>query len=351
MKTYGWIFFISLLQFSYQPALLSQNQYLNFDGEDDYIQVENSSTIDYSDNFTIELRFRRHRKSIREDLITKKDLKPGSKSTNDVAIVITEDDKINFFLREEHPQELWLTSQTRINTTDWIHVSCVMSSGLAALYVNGSREGSARFNSNLSSSGPLRIGSNRLNVISPNAGPEFLFDGDIDEVRIWNVARTSSEINEYYNTDLMGDESGLVAYYNFDQGNPCSNNLLINTLLDRASNNNGKLMNFDLTGGLSDPCQSNWNEEDLLSIEENTSNSIQFFPNPILANLTIEFDQSRYIQSIRIYDMLGRLVNSISIDTIASDYQLDLSNLHKGAYMLIISDEKSTLFAKKIIKG
>lgn len=64
---------------------------------------------------------------------------------------------------------------------------------------------------------------------------KFLYDGLIDEVRVWNVARTSNEIYEFKNKKLTGDEEGLIAYYDFDQ----DNNSLIRDL--SQSNNHGKL--------------------------------------------------------------------------------------------------------------
>ena len=45
------------------------------------------------------------------------------------------------------------------------------------------------------------------------------FIGQIDEVRIWNVARTEAEISTDMNKQLNGDEPGLVGYWKFDEGN------------------------------------------------------------------------------------------------------------------------------------
>lgn len=54
------------------------------------------------------------------------------------------------------------------------------------------------------------------------------------EVRLWNVARTQAEIREYMNKGLVGNETGLVAYY------PCDEKR--GTILhDRCNENNGVL--------------------------------------------------------------------------------------------------------------
>jgi hypothetical protein len=42
------------------------------------------------------------------------------------------------------------------------------------------------------------------------------FIGEIDELRIWNTARTQDEIGANMNLELKGNEPGLVAYWNFN---------------------------------------------------------------------------------------------------------------------------------------
>ena len=45
-----------------------------------------------------------------------------------------------------------------------------------------------------------------------------IFNGIIDEVRIWNIARSQNDIQEYMYKQLTGTESGLVAYWQFNEG-------------------------------------------------------------------------------------------------------------------------------------
>jgi Leucine-rich repeat (LRR) protein len=57
------------------------------------------------------------------------------------------------------------------------------------------------------------------NYFTIGLNPSFgeAFTGKIDEVRVWNVARTQSEIQSARNTTLAGAEPGLVAYYKLDE--------------------------------------------------------------------------------------------------------------------------------------
>ncbi|MBD2196852.1 hypothetical protein H6G08_13345 [Calothrix anomala FACHB-343] len=67
-------------------------------------------------------------------------------------------------------------------------------------------------------------------------GTERFFNGDIDEVRIWNKARTQQEIQANLNQTLAGNEANLFGYWNFD-------NVAGSTITDLAKGNNGTLTN------------------------------------------------------------------------------------------------------------
>ena len=48
-------------------------------------------------------------------------------------------------------------------------------------------------------------------------GPEEFFNGTIDEVRLWRVARSATDIANHLLVPLTGAESGLAAYYAFNE--------------------------------------------------------------------------------------------------------------------------------------
>lgn len=52
----------------------------------------------------------------------------------------------------------------------------------------------------------------------PVTMPNEYFGGRIDEVRIWNYARTPSQIAATWNRTVCGNEAGLVARWSFDEG-------------------------------------------------------------------------------------------------------------------------------------
>ncbi len=91
----------------------------------------------------------------------------------------------------------------------WYFVTWVMSRSSIRFYVNGQQI--------LFSDSGLGMGPEDSNVFigSSNGSSEF-FNGRIDEVRMWDHARTDSQIEDNMNFELTGNESGLAAYYKFD---------------------------------------------------------------------------------------------------------------------------------------
>ena len=77
----------------------------------------------------------------------------------------------------------------------------------------------------------------------------------LDEFRIWNYARTANQIQSTMNTELVGYESGLVVYYNFNIGISNAVNTGRTTVFNEALANtyNGTLYNSALSG-----FTSNW---------------------------------------------------------------------------------------------
>ena len=142
---------------------------------------------------------------------------------------------------------------TPMNTSQWYHVAVTYDAGTNTmiLYKNGTQ---------VATGNPVGVYTGETNAYigayDNGGGPSFLWDGQIDEVRIWNVVRTPAEITAGQSCILTGDEPGLLAYYNFDQGVAGGNNVGVTTLndiSDKCAPNNGTLTGFALTGAT-----SNW---------------------------------------------------------------------------------------------
>ncbi|MEI8085040.1 MAG: LamG-like jellyroll fold domain-containing protein [Paludibacter sp.] len=138
----------------------------------------------------------------------------------------------------------------KLNDNAWHHVALSFNFGVTdgtRIYIDGVLKNT--FTYGLGNQGS-NLGIACGNVNGSNSYQNFA--GLIDEVRVWNTVRTASEIQSTMNTELVGNESGLVTYYNFNQGVAGGNNSAITTEPNLVSGgNNGILNNFAKTGSTS----------------------------------------------------------------------------------------------------
>lgn len=93
----------------------------------------------------------------------------------------------------------------------WTHLAFVTDSivGSTKLYVNGILADEIDF---LSLFGVEKLGTATIQ------GTTYHLNGDIRDVRYWNVARSASEIAQRYDVPLTNYPSGLVGYWKVDEG-------------------------------------------------------------------------------------------------------------------------------------
>jgi hypothetical protein len=108
--------------------------------------------------------------------------------------------------------ETTVVSATSVNTGMWVHVAATRnaSTGALVVLVDGESDGSG------TSANLAALNASTTITIGGNSIDGRYFDGLIDEVRIWNVARTPAQIQATMNAKLTGTETGLVGYWTFD---------------------------------------------------------------------------------------------------------------------------------------
>ena len=154
------------------------------------------------------------------------------------------DGKVRFGVYLNGTSESYIdTDGAVISNGSWYHVAATYDGNYQKIYINGT----------------LVKTSSDLNTVLPSGTSNYYiglstaayFAGRIDEVRIWNDVRTAAEIADNKDDELVGNESGLVAYYKMSDGSGT-------TLTDNSSNsNNGTLTNMTTSGGSSDWVTSN----------------------------------------------------------------------------------------------
>jgi hypothetical protein len=94
----------------------------------------------------------------------------------------------------------------------WFHLAASFDGTKTHAFVNGVEIGTG-----LTITGTLATAANQPLYVG-SAKLRNYFTGSVDEVRIWNIARTQADIARDMGFRLVGNEPGLVGYYRFDEG-------------------------------------------------------------------------------------------------------------------------------------
>ncbi len=287
-----------------------------------------------------------------------------------------------------------------VDLNQWQHVAIVYNHTAQTLkfYKNGVEYVYSGTTSYSTSDSTLWLGRN------PRAGEPF--EGKIDEVRIWNVERTASQISDHYKSLNANTTEGLVASYNFASGNGTQ-------AMDESLNGNDiSLTNADTTsnatwtsGGNNVPlCDKEMDQEVTITVGSTTSitvdttinvgesvtvgsnaynepgnyvdtltsaqncdsivttnltviggitssfnGAISVYPNPTEGNVQLSISHGTVSNlSYKLYDLRGQLLDN---NLITQPYQtIELNKLPNSIYLLEVYDDGGQVKQFKVIK-
>ena len=123
------------------------------------------------------------------------------------------------------------------SSNQWVHVAMVWNGTNLITYVNGLPK--------ITTSGTdvtmLATGSSVLSL-GCNPTNNNCFNGLFDELRIWSVARTATQIQNSYNKPVATDSAGLVGYWKFDEASGTTTADAVTTAGHTAHNGTLKAM-------------------------------------------------------------------------------------------------------------
>ena len=188
--------------------------------------------------------------------------------------------------------------------------------------------------------------------------PGRVFNGKIDEIRIWNVARSQSQIQSTMNTVLSPEyystaDSGLAGYWRLDEGTG-------QIAQDLSSFSNNATLGTTINPETNDPT---WVSANILIVnvkDENNNNSSpnefilsQNYPNPFNPTTTIEIQITDFrFVNLKVYDVLGNEVASLVNEKLAPGIykiKFNATNLPSGVYFYQLKAEKFVQTRKMIL--
>lgn len=230
-----------------------------------------------------------------------------------------------------------------LNNNQWYHLAATYDGSVLAAYKN------VELISTTTTTGGLYAGTNEL-VIGKHPTIAYYWQGELDEVRVWNYARSCEEINADMNGSVSGNPgSSLVLHYSFDSNASANgNNVSITTIPNLATSGtiyDGVLSGFAMTGstsnlvqgapfGLSVVCSAT-------SISEIQSHAISVFPNPVNEILTINTSGTGMVYLV---NTLGAIVQQVFVQQSAS---INVSALTPGIYFIRMENGTTKRFIKQ----
>ncbi|MDD3532351.1 MAG: hypothetical protein PHW57_03440, partial [Candidatus Shapirobacteria bacterium] len=173
----------------YNGASGKWNSSLSFDGEDDYIEVGGDSTINVIDSITVSAWI--FPEQYKYAVIAQKTYNTGLSYSWAYKWRIEGQD-LYFGLYDTGDSIHRLYFDPKPNLNEWTHIVATYDGNIGKAYQNGIETDS--FESSFS----LRNDSNGLLIGGVDGGSEF-FDGQIDDVRIYNYALTDEQVKTLYN--------------------------------------------------------------------------------------------------------------------------------------------------------
>ena len=179
------------------------------------LQIAATPDINFSSAMTIEFWVRRMTDNAYylENMISKS---RASGSVGSYVISYRNDYTIYSRIITTETSTAWLGSGVSLPLGTWTHIAMTYDANGGAdnwkIYVNGNLANKATVSGTIVTETP----DSPLRITSSSNGAAYPGQVEIDELRLWNTARTLAEIQTGMGQPLAGTERGLTAYYNFN---------------------------------------------------------------------------------------------------------------------------------------
>jgi len=211
---------------------------LSFDGTNDFVNLGSTTNFPNTSAFTIEAWV--NRDAAAGGMVVSK---YNGSIVGQFQLYVNSNGTVSF-IREVNPWSI--VSTITIPEGKWSHIAATYNGTTMNLYINGQLAGSLV-------SGSVGTTAASTNVLIGASyysnSPNNFFKGKIDEVRIWSLARSQSEVLANMYNEISPTTSGLLRYYKF---NITSGGALLDAVSTPVD---GVLANFAMSG-----TTSNWVE-------------------------------------------------------------------------------------------
>jgi len=208
--------------FNNRGGFFTSSSALSFDGDTNYMKVDDHSSLDFTSNMTLEGWVKSTGTDSFQHIVCK------SGGYYFISLYNTGGGDVRAFFRIYEGANIDVTGTTDINDGRWHHVAGTYNSTSMKLYVDGKLEGeTANTDAIHTSATDLFIGSNDSST--------NMLTGDISRVSVWSSALTNTQVRDLMFQDFASaTTTNCQGWWQFDEGEGT-------TVVDKKNSNNGTL--------------------------------------------------------------------------------------------------------------
>jgi len=231
-----------------------ENHSLSFDGVNDYVDLSNKPFSGVQNQFSILSYVKTNSLSVNQGIYF------HGGGYKDVGLRIDQENgeyKLHFFiLTSTSSQGHSYAPVEAVNEGQWHHVAGTYDGQYIKLYIDGNLITETAFSADVNWDQGTQYGPS----IGGGNDQCPTFDGNISEMSFWNTSLTQEQIQSNLDTELLGSEEGLVAHWNFNEGEGTT----LNDLTGNGNHGtiNGASWSTDVPVlGCTDPYAENYNSD------------------------------------------------------------------------------------------
>lgn len=241
---------VNNIQFDVSPIIAQTNpgNALNFDGNNGYCSTTLPTLFNNigSNDFTIEAWVKPDVSTISRRVFF------AQNNINNLCTILLNPNNIPYFFIVENGISYSVNTQIQLPLSVWSHLAVTWdaSSNTIEFYINGVEMSGV-------SGGSSSIGTDATMTIGARTDGAQIFNGSMDEFRIWDDIRTPCEIYGSMNSEFTSAQTNLIVSYSFNHGIAEGLNPSETTLSELNNDYNATLNNFTLNGSTSNWIESN----------------------------------------------------------------------------------------------
>ena len=239
-KNYLLLLILSFIGIFSQVTNAQSDQYLHFDGTDDFVNLTNGSQyIADAEGITMAGWFYNDALGYGQGML---DFRNGD---SEFYVIQLNDGVLECRYIPNGDFHEIVTPSFTVIPEQWQFMAFVFTGSEIIMYMDGQVVGTAAASGTFDATDvDFRIGSSTISCC------DFYYQGGIDEVSLWSKALTQEAIMDIMENELNGDEEGLELYYKFNQGVPDEDNTSIAKAICEVGDGerDADIIDFALTG-------------------------------------------------------------------------------------------------------